>query len=78
MLSIAGSTKDNLKHFITQTFKYQFLKNDASESDDEYYFKKSNNNKLKNTRRSKIKKNKVSKVDLNKDSPFYILKSLKS
>ena len=78
MLSIAGSTKDNLKNFITQNLKYQFLKNDASESDDEYYFKKTNNNKIKNTRRSKIKKNKVSKVDLNKDSPFYILKSLKS
>tara|TARA_B100000614_G_scaffold99241_1_gene89281 strand:- start:323 stop:460 length:138 start_codon:yes stop_codon:yes gene_type:complete len=40
--------------------------------------KKTNNNKLKNIRRSKIKKNNVSKVDLNKDSPFYILKSLKS
>ena len=42
MLSIAGSTKDNLKNFITQTLKYQFLKNDASESDDEYYFRKTN------------------------------------
>ena len=78
MLSIAGSTKDNLKNFITETLKYQFLKKDTSESDDEYYFKKTNNNKFKNTRKSKIKKNKVSKFDLNKDSPFYILKSLKS
>ena len=52
-------TKDNLKNFITETLKYQFLKKDASESDDEYYFKKTNNNKLKNTRKSKIKKIKL-------------------
>ena len=39
---------------------------------------KKKNNKLKNNREYKIKKNKVRKVDLNKDSPFYILKSLKS
>ena len=76
MLSIAGSTKDNLKNFITETLKYQFLKKDTSD-DEEYYFKKTNNNKFKNTRKSKIK-NKVSKFDLNKNSPFYILKSLKS
>ena len=30
MLSIAGSTKDNLKNFITETLKYQFLKKDTS------------------------------------------------
>ena len=67
-----------VNEFLKTSSASGFLKNDVSESDDEYYFKKTNNNKLKNTRKSRTKKNKVSKVDLNKDSPFYILKSLKS
>ncbi len=78
MLSIAGATKDNLKDFITNIMKYDLLKTDNSENDNEYFFKKTNNKKLKNTGKSKIKKTKVNTIKLNKDSPFYILKSLKS
>jgi len=78
MLSIAGATKDNLKNFITQTLKYKLIKADNFENDKEYYFKKTKNKNLKNTSKSKVNKIKVSKVELNKNSPFYVLKSLKS
>ena len=37
MLSIAGATKDNLKDFITNIMKYDLLKTDNSENDNEYF-----------------------------------------
>ena len=79
MLSIAGATKDCLKDFITNKMKYKLLTTENSENDQEYFFQKINKiNKLKNTKKSKIKNTKVNSIKLNKDSPFYILKSLKS
>ncbi|MDC3096077.1 helicase-related protein [Alphaproteobacteria bacterium] len=79
MLSIAGSTKDFLKDFITSKMKYKLLRTDNSENDQEYFFQKSDKiNKFKNTKKPKIKNTKVNSIKLNKDSPFYILKSLKS
>ncbi len=79
MLSIAGSNKDFLRDFITSKMKYELLKTDNSESDQEYFFQKTNKiNKFKNTKKHKIKNTKFNSVKLNKDSPFYILKSLKS
>ncbi len=79
MLSIAGFTKEHLKDFITNNMKYKLLKKDNSENDQEYFFLKNNKiNKFKNTKKSKIKNTKVNSLKLNKDSPFYILKSLKS
>ncbi len=79
MLSIAGFTKECLKDFIINNMKYKLLKKDKSENDQEYFFQKTNKtNKFKNTKKSKIKNFKVNSTKLNKDSPFYILKSLKS
>ena len=79
MLSIAGATKDNLKDFIINTMKYNLLKTDNAESDKEYFFQKTNKiKKVKNNIKHKTKKSNVNTIKLNKDSPFYILKSLKS
>ncbi len=79
MLSIAGSTKNFMKYFIISNMKYKLLRTDNSENDQEYFFQKSNKvNKFKNCKKSKIKNKKVNSIKLNKDSPFYILKSLKS
>ena len=59
--------------------KYKLLRTDNSENDQEYFFQKSDKiNKFKNTKKPKIKNTKVNSIKLNKDSPFYILKSLKS
>jgi len=79
MLSIAGATKDCLKVFITNNMKYKLLKTNNSENDQEYFFQKSNKiKKFKISKKSTIKKNKINSIKLNKDSPFYILKALKS
>ncbi len=79
MLSIAGATKDSLRDFITNNMNYKLLTTDKSENEQEYFFQRPNKiNKFKSVKKSKIKNNKVNSVKLNKDSPFYILKSLKS
>tara|TARA_E500000178_G_scaffold14709_1_gene14250 strand:+ start:1112 stop:3664 length:2553 start_codon:yes stop_codon:yes gene_type:complete len=76
MLSIAGATKEDLKNFIVKTLKYNLVSNN-NESDEnvaEFYFQKKKypKNKIKN------KNSKINKPIINKDSPFYILKSWKS
>ena len=79
MLSISGSTKDFLRDFITNEMKYKLLRTGNLENDKEYCFRKTDKiNKFKNTKKAKIKNTKINSIKLNKDSPFYILKSLKS